>query len=341
MENIFIDIDNVIADFEASFRRFLNKKTGKRLRRDEITEFQFYKSFKISEEQEREIYREFTERKGHERLTAIKGCKRSINHLQEICKVSFITSRPVSLRKVTLSWLRENGIKLNDEDLIFTKNKADEKYDMDVIVEDKWEDAEELAERGKIAILLDYPWNRRRDECGNIKIKRNILRVYSWADVEAKIEEIVEDRREEIGSNQSILSVWQEAIRVQMHFNEMIMRNRATFASIIFAAFGAALAVQKWSVNGVNKGAQVSNWILALAAIGIVSYFWIDTKYYFKLLLGAVKYAEQLDRKYRGIGLTTAISKSIKHGQARRSLIIFYLIILAGLIAVVLIRPII
>lgn len=330
--NIFVDIDNIIADFEGAFRRYLNKKKNKCLKQVNINEFEFYKCFGISKEEEKNIHQEFVEKGGYRKLKRIKGCKKGIKKLKNIGEVYLITARPCSLRTITLDWLKHNGIDIREDHLIFSKNKADNKYAIDLIVEDRWEDALELADKGNAVILLDYPWNKKSGESGNIENYRNILRVYSWKDIITRISETADEKREDVEKESAIMNIWEESIKVQMHFNEMIMRNRITFASIIIAAFGAALAIQKLYPSSTDSGTQLSNVILIITIIGIASYAWVDIAYYYKLLVGAVKFTEKLDKKYKGFGLTSSITKEIKHGRAGWTLFVYYLIIIVGLL---------
>jgi len=83
MIRIFIDIDNIVADFETAFRKFLNKKTWKKLEREDIHEFEFYKSFGISAGEEKQIHNEFLKKNGYKKLKSVKGCREGIKRIIE------------------------------------------------------------------------------------------------------------------------------------------------------------------------------------------------------------------------------------------------------------------
>ena len=342
--NIYVDIDNIVADFEGAFRRNLNKKKNRSLKQADISEFDFFRCYGISKEEEGAIHQEFIKRGGYRKLKKIKGSKQGIKELKRIGDVFLITARPEALRKITTDWLNHKGIDIREDHVIFSKNKADDRHAIDIIVEDKWEDAIDLAEKGYEVILYDYPWNRKRGLSGNIINNSKIGRVYSWKDIIANVGVAAEKKREIVEKDSAVLKIWKESIRVQMHFNEMIMRNRITFASIIFAAFGAVLTLQKLaqpSESGgaaVNGGVQLSTVILIITAIAILSYGLVDIGYYYRLLVGAVKFTEQIDKKYRGLGLTSSITKEIKHSVAMWMLIGYYLIIILGLVMTALIK---
>jgi len=224
--------------------------------------------------------------------------------------------------------------------LILAKDKLSYSSQFDIILEDNWEDSIKLAQNNKTVILYDYPWNRKKDENGNILLHENIIRVSNWEEVIESIEKIAEEKyKKELKENE--FNIWKEGVDVQMHFNQLIMRNRITVSSIIFAAFGAALAFFKLGgtiLEVKETPFYISDVIIAIAAIGLFSYFWIDTKYYFRLLLGAVEFTEKMDREYKKIGLTSSITKSIKHKKARLVLQIHYLIIFIALLGYIIAR---
>jgi uncharacterized HAD superfamily protein/uncharacterized membrane protein YqhA len=337
---IFIDVDNIIVDFESQFRKFLNKKTRKKLAREDIRDFEFYKSFGISSEQEIKFHNEFLKKKGYKKLKIIKGCKEGIKRLMELGQIAFISPRPEEIRDITLEWFKKNKIPIRTDLLFLAKDKISYSSQFDIILEDKWEDALKLAQIGKNIVLYDYPWNRKKDNNGNILQSENIIRVSNWEEIIESIEKIAEEKyKKELTGD--IFNIWKECVGVQMHFNQLIMRNRITFASVLFAAFGAALVFLRSGETILKvKGEPfyISDVIIAIAAIGLFSYFWIDTKYYFRLLLGAVEFTEKMDRDYKKLGLTCSITKSIKHEKALWVLIIHYLIICLALIAYVIAR---
>jgi uncharacterized HAD superfamily protein len=332
MMKIIIDVDNVIADFETCFREYLNKKTKKKLGREDINEFEFHKSFGISGEEEKKFHNEFFKKNGYRKLKRVKGSQEGIIRLMEIGQIGFISARTEEKRDITLDWFRKNSIPISPNMLFLSKDKLIYASQFDVILEDKWEDSIRLAQNKKIVILFDYPWNRKKDEYGNILVHENIVRISNWKEAVESIEKIAEEKykRELKGE---VIEIWKESVGVQMHFNQLIMRNRITVSSVIFAAFGAALVFLRSGDTILRfKGTSlyISDVIILIAAIGLFSYALIDILYYFRLLLGAVAFTEKMDREYRNLGLTSSITKSIKHKRAKVVLIIHYVAIAIG-----------
>lgn len=338
MIQIFIDIDNIVADFETAFRRFLNKKTGKKLKKEDIHEFEFHKSFGIKKEDEKKFHNEFFKKNGYKKLKCVRGSKEGIKKLMEFWEIKYITARSKEKRNLTLEWFKKNKIPIRQDCLIFIRDKLSYSSQFDIIIEDKWGEAIKLAENNKVVILYDYPWNRKEDEDGNLLIHENIIRIFNWEEIIENIERITEERYKK-ESEEETLEIWRESIGVQMHFNQLIMRNRVTITSVIFAAFGAALALSKGreTITEVMEiPFYMSDVIIIVAAFGLFSYFWIDTRYYFKLLLGAVRFTEKMEKKYKNFGLTTSITSSIKPKEARRVLQFHYFIILIALLIIAL-----
>ncbi len=87
---------------------------------------------------------------------------------------------------------------------------------------------------------------------------------------------------------------WQTGIETQIHFNELIIRNRTlviTIGTAFIAGIGAAI---KFQIDGT---------ITVIASVAVLIFFGItfliDYFYYFRLLKGAVKFTSELDEKLR------------------------------------------
>jgi len=283
MVRIFIDIDNIIADFHTPFREYLNTETGKDLKLEDIVEFDFYKDFQIPQDREKACHKEFTKNKGYETLKIITGCKEGIECLCRFGDIKFITVRPPNVREATVRWLKEQGIFLKQDSLIFTKDKLSFSSKYDIIIEDKWQDAILAAEQGKDVILFDYPWNNIKDDAGNIKEHENIRRVSDWKEALGSIADIVEKKYKK-NLDEQAYKIWKDGIGVQMHFNELIMKNRTTASSMIVVAIGAAFGLYKLGLTShvpEIKPFLLGDFVAGLAFFGLLSYGLIDIRYYF------------------------------------------------------------
>ncbi len=333
MVRIFIDIDNIVADFHTRFREYLNTDTGKSLKLDDIVEFDFYKDFHISQDRERACHKKFIENKGYENLKIIAGCKEGIECLCRYGDIKFITARPAHVREATARWLKKQGIPLKSDSLIFAIDKLSFAPKYDIIIEDKWEDAILAAEQGKDVILFDYPWNNIKDDAGNIKEHENIRRASDWKEALLSIWDIVEKKHKKNLDDQAY-NIWKDAIDVQMHFNELIMKNRTTASSMIVVAIGAAFGIYKLGLTSpAIKPFMLGDFVAGLAFFGLLAYGLIDTRYYFKLLLGSVWFTEKMEWEFRKLGLTSAITRSVGHCSAKKILSWHYCLLAAPVLA--------
>lgn len=140
-----------------------------------------------------------------------------------------------------------------------------------------------------------------------------------------------------------ILEEWKTVIQTQMHFNDMLMRMRTTGVSIALAVFGAAaysLQYDKLYLRIGNISFHASVLIIAFGLGMLVGVFCLDYFYYYKMLLGAVQRADEIDQAYKDrlvdgckiFGMSTMIRNSIgKPGKSKYFIWVFYgLVFLLG-----------
>lgn len=124
-----------------------------------------------------------------------------------------------------------------------------------------------------------------------------------------------------------ILDAWKEAQRTQTHFNDILMRIR-NFAFLIAAAVVGA-ATSLIPRQQLNDFAQIG-WLFLGATIPWLSLYILDRYYYHVLLIGAVNYAEKIEREYPELGLSSSITNlnrknNVFHARTGRSKVsVFY-----------------
>jgi hypothetical protein len=138
-------------------------------------------------------------------------------------------------------------------------------------------------------------------------------------------------RRKSKWEKETARAQWVEINRTLTHFNEIIHRTRQLTATVVLAAFGAALAA--FSAQPTFKIPLVS-WlpplhvatvIIMLGLILLAVGYAIDRGYYFKLLLAAVGVAERLEQEYKlPAKLTLELSESVSRKRARITILSFY-----------------
>lgn len=160
-------------------------------------------------------------------------------------------------------------------------------------------------------------------------------------------EKIVFDRQVEPQNSvsdkdfENILEEWKIVVQTQMHFNEMIMKIRAGIISVVYAVFGAgAYALQfpeLWTeYSGIKFHAS-----FGLVGVGIfilIGIFYLDYRYYYRMLLGATKRADEIanefanfkGRKYFSLSLDIRESISKKKGASKLFVKLFYVLPMVG-----------
>ena len=98
----------------------------------------------------------------------------------------------------------------------------------------------------------------------------------------------------------NIIEIWKTIIGVQMHFNDIEMRIRSVFVTLVLALCASVgfLADKK---PAVIVGEITIFFVTLVPLLGIVAtylFYFIDRHWYHRLLVGAVKHAIELEKKY-------------------------------------------
>ncbi len=106
---------------------------------------------------------------------------------------------------------------------------------------------------------------------------------------------------------------WKTSIEVQQHFNSLEMQIRNFAVTVLTAVLGAAAFTLKEPVTIAVYGYELSSTVVLLVGglIGWLSFYLMDRFWYHRLLKGAVRQAQILEKalqdKVPGIGLSAAI----------------------------------
>jgi hypothetical protein len=141
-----------------------------------------------------------------------------------------------------------------------------------------------------------------------------------------------------IQNNQTdLVEQWKTIIAVQMHFNDMIIRTRTLGVTVVVAVYGAAAAsigqYPKQYIEVLGNAFHISILGILLGILLLASVFIIDKFYYYKLLIGTVEKAEQLEHelnpieikgKTQSAGITIFLTEKVSRRMANIIIIIFY-----------------
>ncbi len=197
---IGIDIDGTITD-PFYWLDLANEYFGKSVRPEEITIYEIGEVLGLKKEE----YIKFYEDKKveiHWKAGVRQGAKEKLWSLFEDHESYYITARDESLYDLTREWLDEHELpmgKLHTLGSHFKVEKAKE-LGCDVFIEDRYENAVELAEEGINVLLIDCSYNRQ-------PLIPNMIRVKNWEEVAVAIESLaraeslsaIPERLKEIG----------------------------------------------------------------------------------------------------------------------------------------------
>jgi hypothetical protein len=122
------------------------------------------------------------------------------------------------------------------------------------------------------------------------------------------------------------LAAWKKTIDEQMHFMDMLQRIRLLGLSLALTISGAAgLALKATEVVPITifgLRLPIAVFIQFFAVVLVVGLMFSES-YYFALLLGAVRYAEELE-EHLGLGLTRMCSYGVPRHWAMRRIAWFW-----------------
>jgi len=182
---IGIDIDEVVVEFFRGYLKLFNKKFGTNYSLNDWTSNNIWEFAEVSKEKALETSKEFSESKDFNSLEFVSGAKESISFLEDNNEIFFITSRPDSWKKKTISFFEKNFPK-NNFHIYFSgeisggkKSKGEicEELGLRIMVEDNGDYALDCAKRGIKTFLLDKPWNKDYEE------HENIIKVSDWGEL--------------------------------------------------------------------------------------------------------------------------------------------------------------
>ena len=112
------------------------------------------------------------------------------------------------------------------------------------------------------------------------------------------------------------IELWKQTVAVQQHFNDIEWRIRQLALTALTFALGAAAVAARERTSVVIFGInfQLSSTLLMFGLVLWGSFYFVDQVWYHRLLIGAVRHGEELERAIQRhipeAGLTQAITKA-------------------------------
>jgi hypothetical protein len=113
----------------------------------------------------------------------------------------------------------------------------------------------------------------------------------------------------------NIIEIWKTIIGVQMHFNDIEMRIRSIFITLVLALCASVGFLTDKKPALIIDGITVF-FVIFVPLLGIIAtylFYFIDRHWYHRLLVGAVKHAIDIEKKHVGdipeLSLSDAIGR--------------------------------
>ena len=191
-------------------------------------------------------------------------------------------------------------------------------------MDDVWAEYGQAHKRPEYKLLQDVthrtPEEVEREE--NIKAREHIrpshtlnsnfaeiLKHFEFKDFHQESPQLTDEGKKQI------IDIWKVIVGVQQHFNEIEMRIRALFVTILLALLASIgfLMDKKLSFLFGSLTVQFATFLPLAGVLGTCLFYFIDRYWYHRLLLGSVNQARFIELKHRDeipeLSLTDAIAK--------------------------------
>ncbi len=179
---ISVDIDGVLLDTMITYCEIFNKKYGTTYSKNDVTDWEFFHDWNISESEAWEIFLQIYENSMDSPFID-KGIPEILKEINKNYDVYIVSARMDEYRRPIVRKLRNHGIyrKIHYSDLILLFHKP---YDLklkskfDVYIDDSPNLVEPIKKlKDRVLLLYDQPWNQKA------KIEENVIRVKNWGDI--------------------------------------------------------------------------------------------------------------------------------------------------------------
>jgi len=180
--NLCIDIDGTITD-EYYWLDYANKYFGTNVKPKQVKSYNFNEPLNITREEYFEFYNLHCNEM-HSKAKVRENAKSMLWDLDQQHNIFYVTARDPKIKDVTVKWFENNKLPNSDLYMLGSHYKVDKAKELkcDIFIEDRYENAIELALAGFKVLLVDCSYNRRPEIPG-------ITRVYSWYQIYDEIQE--------------------------------------------------------------------------------------------------------------------------------------------------------
>ncbi len=179
--NICIDIDGTITN-PYCWVDVANWYFGCNVTEDDVNQYEIHKVLNVKRQEYNEFYNIFGEFI-HLKANIRKEAKRVIHQLNRKHNISYVTAREQKMKDVSIEWFKMNGLPTDNLYLLGSHYKVEKAKELncDIFIEDRYENAVQLALAGFKVLLIDCNYNRMPNTEG-------IIRVSDWNQINDEID---------------------------------------------------------------------------------------------------------------------------------------------------------
>lgn len=183
--NICVDIDGTITE-PYYWLDMANSHFGTDIKPYQVTTYDIHEVLEVSREAYNEFYNLYAE-KLHSGAEVRENAEIVLWKLNQQHNVFYVTAREQWIRNTTENWFRTNELPLAELHMLGSHYKVEraKQLECDIFIEDRYENAIQLALEGFKVLLVDCSYNR-------LPLIPGITRVKDWIDIYEEIETIYE-----------------------------------------------------------------------------------------------------------------------------------------------------
>jgi uncharacterized HAD superfamily protein len=183
--NICVDIDGTITE-PYYWLDMANRHFGTDIKPYQVTTYDIHEVLRVSREAYNEFYNLYAEIL-HSKAEVRENAEIVLWKLNQQHNVFYVTAREQWIRKTTVNWFVKNELPLAELHMLGSHYKVEraKQLECDIFIEDRYENAIQLALEGFQVLLVDCSYNR-------LPLLPGITRVRDWIDIYEEIETIYE-----------------------------------------------------------------------------------------------------------------------------------------------------
>ncbi len=189
--NICIDIDGTITE-PYYWMELANKYFNKNITSKDVIEYDMHKALNITREEFIKFYNIYAEEL-HFKADLREKAKPILQTINKKHNIYYVTAREPKMQEVTKKWFDINKLPKGELYLLGSHYKVEKARELEcnVFIEDRYENALQLADSGFKVLLIDCEYNR-------YDLVSGITRVYNWEEILKEINNCDIQKKKEI-----------------------------------------------------------------------------------------------------------------------------------------------